>query len=40
VTTTQNDVRTVALKFGSNDATNTWNLTAMTFLSTIVEDAF
>jgi len=40
VTTTQNDVRTVALKIGSNDATNTWNLTAMTFLSTIVEDAF
>jgi hypothetical protein len=40
VTTTQNDVRTVALKFGTNDATNTWNMTAMTFLSTIVEDAF
>jgi len=40
VTTTQNDVRTIALKVGSNDATNTWNLTAMTFLSTIVEDAF
>ena len=40
VTTTQNDVRTIALKVSSNDATNTWNLTAMTFLSTIVEDAF
>ena len=40
VTTTQNDVRTIALKVSSNDATNTWNLTAMTFLSTVVEDAF
>ena len=40
VTTTQNDVRTVALKISSNDAINTWNMTAMTFLSTIVEDQF
>jgi len=40
VTTQQNDVRTVALKVASNDATSTWNMTAMTFLSTIVEDSF
>jgi hypothetical protein len=40
VTTQQNDVRTVALKIASNDATSAWNLNAMTFLSTIVEDAF
>jgi hypothetical protein len=40
VVTTQNDVRTVALKVGSNDATNTWNLTAMTLLSNVVEDSF
>jgi len=40
VTTQQNDVRTVALKVASNDATSAWNMTAMTFLSTIVEDAF
>ena len=40
VTTQQNHVRTVALKVASNDATSAWNLNAMTFLSTIVEDAF
>jgi hypothetical protein len=40
VTTTQNDVRTVALKISSTDTNNTWNMSAMTFLSTIVEDAF
>jgi hypothetical protein len=40
VTTTQNDVRTVALKISSTDTNSTWNMSAMTFLSTIVEDAF
>jgi len=40
VTTTQNDVRTVALKISSTDANSTWNISAMTFLSTIVEDSF
>ena len=40
VTTQQNDVRTVALKIASNDSTSSWNLNAMTFLSTIVEDSF
>ena len=40
VTTTQNDVRTVALKISSSDATNTWNLTALTFLSNVIEDQF
>jgi hypothetical protein len=40
VTTTQNDVRTVALKVSSSDANSAWNMTAMTFLSNITEDAF
>jgi len=40
VTTTQNDVRTVALKISSIDTNSTWNISAMTFLSTIVEDSF
>lgn len=40
VITTQNDVRTVALKIATNDAINTWNMTALTALSTIVEDQF
>ena len=40
VITNQNDVRTVALKVSSSDAINTWNITAMTFLSTVVEDSF
>lgn len=40
VTTTQNDVRTVALKISSTDTNSTWNISAMTFLSTIVEDSF
>ena len=40
VTTQQNTVRTVAVKFGSNDATDTWNMTALNMQATIVEDAF
>lgn len=40
VTTQQNNFRTVAVKVASNDATNTWNLTALNWQTTIVEDAF
>lgn len=40
VTTQQNAVRTVSLKIESNDATDTWNATAMNWQATIVEDAF
>jgi hypothetical protein len=40
VTTQQNTVRTVAVKFGSNDATDTWNMTALNWQATITEDAF
>ena len=40
VITEQNNVRTVSLKVESNDATDTWNLTAMNWQSTITEDAF
>jgi hypothetical protein len=40
VTTQQNAVRTVSVKVQSNDATDTWNLTAMNWQATIVEDAF
>jgi len=40
VTTQQNSVRTVSVKVESNDATNTWNLTALNWQTTIVEDAF
>ena len=40
VTTEQNNVRTVSLKVESNDATHSWNLTAMNWQSTITEDAF
>jgi hypothetical protein len=40
VTTEQNNVRTVSLKVESNDATNTWNLTAMNWQATVTEDAF
>jgi hypothetical protein len=40
VTTQQNAVRTVSVKVESNDATNTWNLTALNWQATIVEDAF
>ena len=40
VTTQQQSVRTVSIKVESNDATNTWNLTAMNWQATVVEDAF
>jgi hypothetical protein len=40
VTTQQNNVRTVSVKVESNDATNTWNLTALNWQATVVEDAF
>lgn len=40
VTTQQNNVRTVALKFGTNDAANTWHVSAMNYQGTITEDAF
>jgi hypothetical protein len=40
VTTQQNSVRTVAVKIQSNDATDTWNVTALNWQATITEDAF
>jgi hypothetical protein len=40
ITTQQNAVRTVSVKVESNDATNAWNLTAINWQTTIVEDAF
>jgi hypothetical protein len=40
VTTQQQSVRTVSIKVESNDASNTWNLTAMNWQATVVEDAF
>jgi hypothetical protein len=40
VTTQQNQFRTIALKVESNDATDTWNMTALNFQATVVEDAF
>jgi hypothetical protein len=40
VTTQQNSVRTVSIKVESDDATDTWNLTAMNWQATVVEDAF
>lgn len=40
VTTQQNNFRTVAVKVESNDATDTWNLTALNWQASIVEDAF
>jgi len=40
VTTQQNTFRTVAVKFGSNDATNTWKVSALNLQATVTEDAF
>jgi len=40
VTTQQNTVRTVAVKFGSNDATDTWKVSALNLQATLTEDAF
>jgi hypothetical protein len=40
VTTQQNTFRTIAVKFGSNDATDTWNMTALNMQATVTGDAF
>lgn len=40
VTTQQQSGRTISVKVESNDATNAWNLTALNWQTTIVEDAF
>jgi hypothetical protein len=40
VTTQQNTVRTVSVKVQSNDATDTWNLTALNWQAAVTEDAF
>lgn len=40
VPTQQNNFRTVAVKVESNDATDTWNITALNWQATVVEDAF
>ncbi len=40
VTTQQNTVRTISVKVESNDATNAWNLTALNWQASIVEDAY
>jgi hypothetical protein len=40
MSTQQNAVRTVSVKVESNDATNHWNMTAMNWQATIVEDAY
>ena len=40
VTTQQNKGRTTSIKVQSNDATNSWNLTALNFQTDIVEDSF
>ena len=40
VTTQQNTFRTVAVKFGSNDATDTWKMSALNMQATVTEDAF
>ena len=39
-TTEQQASRTISIKFGSNDATDTWNVTAMNYQATVTEDAF
>jgi hypothetical protein len=40
VTTQQNTFRTVAVKFGTNDATDTWKVSALNLQATVTEDAF
>ena len=40
VTTQQQAMRTVAVKVESNDATDTWNMTALNWQTSIVEDSF
>ena len=40
VTTQQNAVRTISVKVESNDSTDSWNITALNWQATIVEDSF
>lgn len=40
ITTQQQSGRTISVKVESNDATNAWNLTALNWQTTVVEDAF
>ena len=40
VTTEQQSSRTISLKCGSNDATDTWKLPAMNYQAIVTEDAF
>jgi hypothetical protein len=40
VTTQQNNVRTISVKIESNDAVHAWNVTALNWQATVVEDAF
>ena len=40
VPTQQNTFRTVAVKFGSYDATDTWKMSALNMQATVTEDAF
>ena len=40
VTTQQNNVRTLSVKVESNNATDSWNLTALNWQATVTEDAF
>ena len=40
MTTEQQSSRSISMKFGTNDATDTWNVTAMNLQSTVTEDAF
>jgi len=40
VTTQQNNVRTISVKIESNDATDAWNITALNWQASVVEDAY
>ena len=40
VTTQQNTFRTTSVKVSSNDATDSWNITALNWQASIIEDAF
>lgn len=40
VTTEQQSSRSISIKFGSNDATYTWNVPAMNYQAIVTEDAF
>jgi hypothetical protein len=39
-TTEQQSSRSISIKFGSNDATDTWNVPAMNYQAIVTEDAF